>query len=74
MRHELVEWYPVADRRYAACRELRNFGAQDVLHMECQWLEHLDAAVIEPRISAADLVLGCDSGICADMPPLSGMR
>jgi glycosyltransferase involved in cell wall biosynthesis len=34
-----------------------------VLHMECQWLEHLDAAVIEQRINAADLVLGCSKFI-----------
>jgi glycosyltransferase involved in cell wall biosynthesis len=34
-----------------------------VLHMEAQWLEHLDAAVIERRISAADLVLGCSNFI-----------
>jgi glycosyltransferase involved in cell wall biosynthesis len=36
-----------------------------VLHMACQWLEHLDPAVIEPRISAADLVLGCSDFIAA---------
>jgi glycosyltransferase involved in cell wall biosynthesis len=36
-----------------------------VLHMECQWLEHLDAAVIERRINAADLVLGCSKFIAA---------
>jgi glycosyltransferase involved in cell wall biosynthesis len=31
--------------------------------MECQWLEQLDAAVIEKRINAADLVLGCSNFI-----------
>jgi glycosyltransferase involved in cell wall biosynthesis len=36
-----------------------------VLHMACQWLEYLDAAVIEPRIRAADLVLGCSDFIAA---------
>jgi glycosyltransferase involved in cell wall biosynthesis len=36
-----------------------------VLHMACQWLEQLDAAVIERRISAADLVLGCSDFIAA---------
>jgi glycosyltransferase involved in cell wall biosynthesis len=36
-----------------------------VLHMHCQWLEQLDAAVIERRISAADLVLGVSSFIAA---------
>ena len=36
-----------------------------VLHMECQWLEQLDAAVIERRINAADLVLGCSNFIAA---------
>jgi len=36
-----------------------------VLHMECQWLEQLDAVVIEPRINAADLVLGCSDFIAA---------
>ena len=39
--------------------------ARIVLHMECQWLEHLDAAVIEPRIRAADLILGCSDFIAA---------
>lgn len=36
-----------------------------VLHMHCQWLEQLDAAVIEPRINAADLVLGVSNFIAA---------
>jgi glycosyltransferase involved in cell wall biosynthesis len=36
-----------------------------VLHMHCQWLEQLDAAVIERRINAADLVLGCSNFIAA---------
>src|SRR5262245_21820029 len=36
-----------------------------VLHMHCQWLEQLDAAVVERRIDAADLVLGCSSFIAA---------
>jgi hypothetical protein len=36
-----------------------------VLHMHCQWLEQLDAAVIERRINAADLVLGCSDFIAA---------
>jgi glycosyltransferase involved in cell wall biosynthesis len=36
-----------------------------VLHMHCQWLEHLDAAIIEPRIKAADLVLGVSNFIAA---------
>src|SRR5262249_6301207 len=39
--------------------------ARIVLHMHCQWLEHLDAAVIEPRIRAADLILGCSDFIAA---------
>jgi glycosyltransferase involved in cell wall biosynthesis len=36
-----------------------------VLHMECQWLEQLDAAIIQQRIAAADLVLGCSNFIAA---------
>ena len=39
--------------------------ARIVLHMECQWLEQLEAAVIERRIRAADLVLGCSRFIAA---------
>jgi glycosyltransferase involved in cell wall biosynthesis len=31
--------------------------------MECQWLEQLDATMIEQRINAADLVLGCSKFI-----------
>jgi glycosyltransferase involved in cell wall biosynthesis len=34
-----------------------------VLHMQAQWLEQLDAPVIERRIKAADLVLGCSKFI-----------
>jgi len=34
-----------------------------VLQMQCQWLEQIDAAVIEPRINSADLVLGCSNFI-----------
>ena len=36
-----------------------------VLHMHCQWLEKLDAAMIERRIDAADLVLGVSNFIAA---------
>jgi len=36
-----------------------------VLHMHCQWLEQLDAALIERRIGAADLVLGVSNFIAA---------
>jgi glycosyltransferase involved in cell wall biosynthesis len=36
-----------------------------VLHMQAQWLDQLDAAVVERRISAADLVLGCSDFIAA---------
>ena len=36
-----------------------------VLHMHCQWLEQLDAAIIESRIGAADLVLGVSDFIAA---------
>jgi glycosyltransferase involved in cell wall biosynthesis len=36
-----------------------------VLHMQAQWLEQFDAAVIERRISATDLVLGCSDFIAA---------
>jgi glycosyltransferase involved in cell wall biosynthesis len=36
-----------------------------VLHMHCQWLEQLDAAIIERRITAADLVLGVSKFIAA---------
>ena len=36
-----------------------------VLHMHSQWLEQLDAAVIERRINAADLVLGVSDFIAA---------
>jgi glycosyltransferase involved in cell wall biosynthesis len=36
-----------------------------VLHMHCQWLERLDAAMIERRINAADLVLGVSNFIAA---------
>ena len=34
-----------------------------VLHMQAQWLEQLDAALMERRIKAADLVLGCSNFI-----------
>jgi glycosyltransferase involved in cell wall biosynthesis len=34
-----------------------------VLHMQCQWLEQLDASAIERRINAADLILGCSDFI-----------
>jgi glycosyltransferase involved in cell wall biosynthesis len=40
-------------------------NARIVLHMHCQWLEQLDAAVIERRINAADLVLGVSNFIAA---------
>ena len=36
-----------------------------VLHMQAQWLEQLDAKIIERRIKAADLVLGCSDFIAA---------
>jgi glycosyltransferase involved in cell wall biosynthesis len=36
-----------------------------VLHMQCQWLEQLEATVIERRINTADLVLGCSNFIAA---------
>jgi Glycosyltransferase Family 4 len=36
-----------------------------VLHMHSQWLEQLDAAIIERRINAADLVLGVRNFIAA---------
>ena len=36
-----------------------------VLHMHCQWLEQLDATVIERRINAADMVLGVSDFIAA---------
>lgn len=36
-----------------------------VLHMHSQWLEQLDAAMIERRINAADLVLGVSNFIAA---------
>jgi glycosyltransferase involved in cell wall biosynthesis len=36
-----------------------------VLHMHCQWLEQLDAAIIERRINAADLILGVSNFIAA---------
>jgi glycosyltransferase involved in cell wall biosynthesis len=36
-----------------------------VLHMHCQWLEQLDASIIERRIKAADLVLGVSNFIAA---------
>jgi glycosyltransferase involved in cell wall biosynthesis len=36
-----------------------------VLHMHSQWLEQLDAAVIERRINSADLVLGVSNFIAA---------
>ena len=39
--------------------------ARIVLHMHCQWLEEFDAAVIERRINAADLVLGVSNFIAA---------
>jgi glycosyltransferase involved in cell wall biosynthesis len=34
-----------------------------VLHMHCQWLEEFDAAVIERRLDAADLMLGVSNFI-----------
>jgi len=49
--------------------------ARIVLHMQCQWLEDFDAAVLEPRIRAADLVLGCSdfitSGVRRRFPSLA---
>jgi glycosyltransferase involved in cell wall biosynthesis len=36
-----------------------------VLHMQCQWLEQLDAMVIQRRVNAADLVLGASDFIAA---------
>jgi glycosyltransferase involved in cell wall biosynthesis len=39
--------------------------ARIVLHMHCQWLEEFDAAGIERRIAAADLVLGVSNFIAA---------
>ncbi len=39
--------------------------ARIVLHMHCQWLEEFDAAVIERRIDATDLVLGVSNFIAA---------
>ena len=36
-----------------------------VLHMHCQWLEQLDAAMIERRVNAADLILGVSNFISA---------
>lgn len=39
--------------------------ARIVLHMHCQWLEQLDASIIERRIAAADLVLGVSEFIAA---------
>jgi glycosyltransferase involved in cell wall biosynthesis len=36
-----------------------------VLHMQCQWLEHLDPTTIERRIRAVDLVLGCSNFIAS---------
>jgi spore coat protein SA len=44
--------------------------------MQCQWLEQIDAAVIEPRINSADLVLGCSNfiaeGVRRRFPSLAG--
>jgi hypothetical protein len=43
-----------------------------VLHMYCQWLEQLDAAMIERRLNAADLVLGVSNSslqACGDAFP-----
>jgi glycosyltransferase involved in cell wall biosynthesis len=37
--------------------------ARIVLHMHCQWLEQLDTEIVEPRINAADFVLGCSNFI-----------
>jgi glycosyltransferase involved in cell wall biosynthesis len=39
--------------------------ARIVLHMQAQWLEQFDAAVIERRVRAADLVLGCSDFIAS---------
>jgi glycosyltransferase involved in cell wall biosynthesis len=39
--------------------------AQIVLHMQCPWLEQFDKAMIEQRIKAANLVLGCSDYIAA---------
>jgi glycosyltransferase involved in cell wall biosynthesis len=36
-----------------------------VLHMHCQWLEHLDATVVEQRIEASDLVLSVSNFVAA---------
>jgi glycosyltransferase involved in cell wall biosynthesis len=40
-------------------------NARIVLHMHCQWLEQLDAAIIERRLKDADLVLGVSNFIAA---------
>lgn len=49
--------------------------ARVVLHMHCQWLEEFDAAVIEQRINAVDLVLGVSDfiadGVRRRFPPLA---
>lgn len=46
-----------------------------ILHMQCQWLEQLDAALIEQRIKTADLVLGCSdfiaTGVRSRFPSLA---
>ena len=40
-----------------------NPDARVVLHMYCEWLSQLDAQQITPRLSQADLVLGCSQFI-----------
>lgn len=37
--------------------------AKFVLHMECEWLSQLDAALIERRLQQTDLVVGCSEYI-----------
>jgi len=40
-----------------------NPGCKICLHMQCEWLTQVDSAVIEPRIAAADLIIGCSEYI-----------
>jgi glycosyltransferase involved in cell wall biosynthesis len=40
-----------------------NPRAKVVLHMQCEWLNRLNRALIEPRLKRADMILGCSDYI-----------
>jgi glycosyltransferase involved in cell wall biosynthesis len=49
-----------------------------VLNMHCEWLNHLDPAVVGPRLRSVDCIMGCSDYIvdkaCEAFPDFSGAR